>query len=122
PHFKAYVEKLQNASNKMFYKDALIRLADCYYTAKTYGNAIRYYDEAIREENPEIDYAYFQKGVISGIQSDYVNARTNLTRVINQYPNSRYSDDALFELAQLDFEQGNYDQAISGFSRLISSK
>ncbi len=122
PHFKAYVEKLQNASNKMFYKDALIRLADCYYTAKSYGNALRYYDEAIREENPEIDYAYFQKGVISGIQSDYVNAKTNLTRVINQYPNSRYSDDALFELAQLDFEQGNYDQAISGFSRLISSK
>lgn len=122
PHFRAYVEKLQNASNKMFYKDALIRLADCYYTAKSYSNALKYYDEAIKENNPEMDYAYYQKGVISGIQGDYETAKSNLSRVINQYSDSRYSDDALFEMAQLNFEQGKYDQAINEFTKLINSK
>lgn len=122
PHFQAYVNKLQNASNKLFYKDAVIRLADCYYTTKAYGSALRYYDEAIKEKNPETDYAYYQKGVIQGIERNYPSAKTNLNVVVKQYPNSRYADDAIFELAQLEFEQGNYEAAINGFTSLIKAK
>lgn len=122
PHFRTYVSKLQNASNKLFYKDALIRLADCYYTTKEYSRALQYYDEAIKEKNPETDYAYYQKGVIQGLQGSYANARTNLQVVVGQYPNSRFADDAIFELAQLEFEQGHYEAAIKGFASLVRSK
>ena len=122
PHFRAYVEKLQNAGNKLFYKDAVIRLADCYYTTKSYSNALRFYNEAIKENNPEMDYAYYQLGVIEGIQGNYESAKEHLTKVVNQYASSRYVDDALFELAQLNFEQGNYDAAIAGFTKIIDTK
>lgn len=122
PHFRTYVSKLQNASNKLFYNDALIRLADCYYTTKDYGRALQYYDEAIKEKNPEIDYAYYQKGVIHGLQGSYANAKTSLQVVTRQYPSSRFVDDAAFEMAQLEFEQGHYEAAVAGFSSLVQSK
>lgn len=122
PHFRVYVSKLQNASNRLFYNDALIRLADCYYTTKDYSRALQYYDEAIKEKNPDLDYAYYQKGVIQGLQGSYANAKTSLQVVTRQYPNSRFADDAAFEMAQLEFEQGHYEAAIAGFSSLVRSK
>lgn len=122
PHFRTYVSKLQSASNRLFYNDALIRLADCYYTTKDYSRALQYYDEAIKEKNPDLDYAYYQKGVIQGLQGNYAGAKTSLQVVTRQYPNSRFVDDAAFEMAQLEFEQGHYEAAIAGFSSLVRSK
>ncbi|MGK7393656.1 MAG: tetratricopeptide repeat protein [Candidatus Cyclobacteriaceae bacterium M3_2C_046] len=119
PHFREYTNRLQSSQNKMFYNDALMRLADCYYVNKVYNSALNIYDQAIQQDHPESDYAFYQKGVIMSIQSKYATAKENLNRVINQYKRSRYRDDAIFELAQLDFEQGNYEVAISEFTSLI---
>ncbi|MGI9543344.1 MAG: tetratricopeptide repeat protein [Cyclobacteriaceae bacterium] len=121
-HFQAYTQALEATPNKWFYKDALIRLADCYYVSKSYGQALGLYDKAIRLKGGDLDYAYFQKGVIAGIQGNTQSAKANLNTVLKSYPNSRYVDNALFQTAQLDLEQGNYQTAIAGFGKLISSK
>lgn len=121
-HFRVYVDKVENASNKMFYNDALLRLADTYYAGKNYSSALNYYDQAISQKNPDLDYAYFQKGAISSLQTNASAAKSNFDIVINQFPRSPYVDDAIFEKAQVDFEQGNYEVAISGFSNLIQEK
>ena len=121
-HFQAYTGALEATPDKWFYKDALIRLADCYYVSKSYGQALGLYDKAIRLKGGDLDYAYFQKGVIAGIQGNTQSAKANLNTVLKSYPNSRYVDNALFQTAQLDLEQGNYQAAIAGFGKLITSK
>ena len=63
-YFKRYVDALQSAQDRLNYDDAILRLADCYYVDKEYATAISYYQRAIDNNNPNIDYAYFQKGVV----------------------------------------------------------
>jgi TolA-binding protein len=120
-HFKEYVNTLEIAATKQYYEDALIRLADCYYVTKNYSEALRLYDKAIDIEIPERDYAYFQKGVIMGINNRYEEAKSAFTIIIEQFSNSRYKDNAIFQRAQLDFEKGAYAAAISGFSKLLDA-
>ena len=121
-HFLAYTQALEATPNKWFYKDALVRLADCYYVSKSYGQAQGLYDKAIRLKVGDPDYAYFQKGVIAGIQGNTNSAKADLDIVLKKYPNSRYVDNALFQTAQLDLEAGNYQKAIAGFGKLITTK
>ncbi|MBX9853676.1 MAG: tetratricopeptide repeat protein [Cytophagaceae bacterium] len=122
PHFKNYVERLRNAKDKLFYDDALLRLADLYYQSKNYDDAIRYYDEAIRGKNLDLDYAYYQRGVVYGIKEKITEAKGSLDVVIKNYPRSLYHDDAIYEKAQLSFQQGNYDETLTGFSTIINQK
>jgi len=120
PHFKAYVEEMRNNRQKEFYNDALIRLADCYYVNKTYQSALQVYRQAIEANHPDKDYAWYQVGVVQGLTDKTNDARSSLNRVINDYPNSPYHDDALFEKAQISFEEGKYQEAIATFSNLIN--
>lgn len=123
-HFQDYVQQVNRqfkgkTKDKLFYDDALIRLADCYYVTKAYAKAIDTYQQAIRENNPDISYAYYQTGVIQGIQGKAREAKNTLNVVINRYPDSRYHDDAIFQKAQVSFQEGAYKEAIAGFTQLL---
>ena len=125
-NFETYLKELSlrgrgKDRDQYFYEDALVRLADSYYVTKAYDQAISTYDRAIRERNPDIAYAYYQKGIIQGIQGQYGPGMANLDKVIRSYPDSPYRDDAMLQKAQLNFEQGNYDDAIAGFTQLINT-
>ena len=119
-HFKEYVNQLRNNRNKQFYNDALMRLADCYYVSKSYGTALDIYQQAIEIDHPEKDYAYYQIGVVQSLIGNTALAKRNFNTVINNFDRSRYHDDAIFEKAQVDFEEGKYPNAISGFTTLIA--
>lgn len=125
-HFLAYVQAIErksggSPSDKLNYEDALIRLADTYYVAKNYNQAVNTYEQAIRYNSPDADYAYYQKGVIEGIQGKTQTAISSLETVMDRFPESPYRDDAIFQKAQLHFEEGNYQVAINGFSRLVQT-
>jgi TolA-binding protein len=119
-YFREYVEEVESLHISLFLNDALLRLADCYYATKNYENAIGFYDRAIRRGNPEKDYAYFQIGMIHGIEKRVDNAVGNFERVIEEYPDSRLFDDALFYKGQVTFENGNYELAIKRFTDMIT--
>ncbi len=118
PHFKYYVD---NGFGTINYTDALTRLADCYYTTKDYNAALNFYDKLIQIRTQNMDYAYYQKGLINGINNNIARANNNFDEVINNYPRSVYIDDAVFQKAQFNFEGGNYDVAISGFNHLLNA-
>lgn len=101
--------------------DGVLRLADCYYVTKVYPEALANYRKAIQLKSGDNDYAHLQAGVILGIQRMYGPAAVELDQVLKNYPQSRFVDEAMFQRAQLDFEQGKYSDAVSGFSRLIAS-
>jgi TolA-binding protein len=68
------------------------------------------------------DYAYFQKGVILNINGRKEQANQSLQTVLTQFPKSRYADDAQYQRALIDFEAGNYQPAITGFTALIQNQ
>ncbi len=121
-HFQAYTDRLRREGKNMFYNDALLRLADCYYATKNYDQAITTYNAALKEGNPEVDYCYFQLGMVYGIQSNLAESFRNFDIVLNQYPASVYYDDALYYKAQYTFENGDYEPAIQRFTTLINKE
>jgi tetratricopeptide (TPR) repeat protein len=120
-HFKEYVNGVEKQSDKMYYDDALLRLADCYYVSKSYDNALSFYAKAIQFNRADNDYALYQTGLINGIEGD-VNAAAKAFDGVIAIPRSRYFDDALFQKGQLFLEKGDYEAAIKGFDRLIAQK
>ncbi len=119
PHFRAYVDAGKTAG---FYEDAVLRLADCYYVDKQYSNALNFYQAAIRDNKVDNDYAHLQAGVVMGINGNITGATAQYDYILNNYPDSRHYDDALYQKAQLNFENGNFNEAVAGFSRLIRQK
>lgn len=104
--------------NNSYLADATLRLADCYYVTKAYPEALTTYRKVLTLNSPDKDYAHLQAGLILGIQSKYSEATAELSEVIKS-PSSTYKEEALFRMAQLDFEQGKYGNAAAGFTRVI---
>ncbi|MCR6641544.1 MAG: tetratricopeptide repeat protein [Sporocytophaga sp.] len=122
PHFRAYVDKVKADKNKQNYNDALLRLADLYYVTKQYEQAIKYYDEAVADKSSDIDYAYYQRGLVKMNLGEVLEAKTNFEAVIKRYPNSLYYDDALFQEGQLELQTGENSDAVKAYSALIGIK
>ncbi|HCW07457.1 MAG TPA: hypothetical protein DGG95_08860 [Cytophagales bacterium] len=117
--FKEFV--LKSPSSQPNLSDGTLRLADCYYMDKSYGDALLYYKKAFNTNSPDNDYAHFQAGNILGIQRKYAEAKTEFSLVLRNYSGSRFLDQARFQLGQLEFEQGNYENAKNSYTELINS-
>lgn len=116
-NFKEFTNK--GSKNTPNYADGVTRLADCYYVSKQYDEALTQYNKAKSLGSPDNDYVLLQSGVIFGLQRKYTQARNQFTELVKTYPKSQYRDDAMFQRAQFDIEQGNYQVAIEGLSELI---
>jgi tetratricopeptide (TPR) repeat protein len=116
-NFKDFTNRTnQNNDN---YADALIRLADCYYVAKQYPEALAAYAKAKSAGSTDADYILLQSGLIAGLQRKYSEARNHLTELISKYPRSQYRDEAMYQRALFDGEQGNYAAVVQGLDQLI---
>jgi len=118
-YFKTFVDKASPQQYANNYHDALTRLADAYYVNKGYRQAIDLYEKIIQAGHGELGYAHHQKGIILGILNRPQEALQQFDIVLNTYKSSPYYDDAYYEKYQLLFEEGQYDQAIEGFSQFI---
>lgn len=117
PHFKAFVETA--GAKNPFYPDALLRLADTYYVTKAYTTALDTYQKAMRENNPEKDYALFQIGLVNGILDRNDAAAQAWGTLLRDFPASQYRDDAQFNQAELLFDQGQYAEAARQMGQFI---
>jgi tetratricopeptide (TPR) repeat protein len=116
-NFKDFTNRADN--NNANYADALIRLADSYYVGKQYPEALAAYAKAKSISTADADYILLQSGVIAGIQRRYPEAKNFFTELITKYPKSQYRDEAMYERAQFDVQQGNYTSAVEGLTLLI---
>ena len=100
--------------------DAYNRLGDCNFLNRDYPQAISAYDKALKMNVYDADYSLFQKAFCMGLQRDMQGKITALNGLIQNYPNSSYQDDALYELGRT-YERINQPQmAISNYKNLIS--
>lgn len=117
PMFRHFVSKASRGTP--LYTDALVRLADCLYATKSYSDALSHYNRARQMGSAEDDYLLFQQGMINGILRNYSESRNLFNLLLSQYPKSTYRDEAIYQRAQFDIEQGNYQLAVDGLSQLI---
>jgi TolA-binding protein len=99
--------------------DALLRIADCYYITKDYENANDYYLLASQKGDGSSDYGLYQYALTLGLTAKNEDKIKALERLINNYPESNYNDDARFEMAQTYQKIGKHENAISNFKQFI---
>ncbi|MBP6385996.1 MAG: tetratricopeptide repeat protein [Pseudarcicella sp.] len=120
--FKAYYDKMKTLPDNDQYNDGMVRLADTYYAAKNYNEALAYYDKALLTSKTDRDYASYQKATILVIKNDFAGAKKIFQNIQLVYPNSSFADDAMLQEANLEFNAQQYGQAIASYSKLIKTK
>lgn len=119
-HFEYYLSSSKLPSKDVYYGDALLRSADCYYRLKKYEEAVFNYDKAIRTGVQYGAYANYQKGVIESVLGQYDESVKSFDVVINKYPNSVYVEEAMYRKGLNYYEVGEYKTAIVYYSDYIN--
>lgn len=127
-HFKTAVEGLKRDLKRIqsdqiksgVLGDAILRAGDCHFKRNQYKEALAYYNEAIDKKYDGFEYAIYQKAIIRGLTGAPLDKIIALEGLVSQYPNSRFSDDALFQIGDTYIEMGRLDQAIAPFRRITT--
>lgn len=118
-YFRKYLTVADDARSEKV-ADANNRLGDCNFLNRDYAAAISNYDQALKINTYDADYALFQKAFCLGLQRDNQGKINNLQSLLQNYPKSSYQDDALYELGRT-YERINQPQmAINNYKDLIS--
>jgi TolA-binding protein len=99
--------------------DAYNRIGDCLYQSRQYSAAEENYNRAARISPSAGDYSIYQKGFLLGLQKDYNGKITQMDKLISEYPESQYVDDALFEKGRAYVLLENSQAAAQAFNQLI---
>lgn len=108
-----------DSDDKTLFDDALVRLADLELVNNNYEDAIAYYDMAVQNNAEESDYILYQKALIYGVNGQQYDKLTNLESLIKNYPNSKYRDDALFEIGESLVALNKNNEAVKVYRTII---
>lgn len=100
--------------------DAVLRTGDAYFKRNQYNQAIQYYDEAVSNRYSGFIYALYQKALLEGLRNRNAQKILALEQISNDFPDSEYADDALYQLGATYQEIGQLSRANEPLRRLIS--
>jgi TolA-binding protein len=120
PAFRQYAGLERNPSATSL-ADAYNRIGDCLFHSRQFAAAEENYTKAASLQPESADYALYQRGFVLGLQKDYQGKIVMMDRLIREYPESPYLDDALFEKGRSYVLLENDRQAADAFNRLIAS-
>lgn len=98
--------------------DAYARLGDCYFYNRQFDKAESAYNQAVSILPSMGAYALFQKGYVMGLQKDYRGKIAQMDKIINEYPQSPYVIDALYEKGRSYVLLDNTSAAIETYQTL----
>ena len=118
--FKQYaaVESNQQATALA---DAYNRIGDCLFYNRQFALAEENYTRAAQLSPSAADYSVYQKAYVLGLQKDYKGKINILDKLITNYPNSQYVDDALFEKGRSYVLLENGTGAAKAFNQLAKN-
>lgn len=119
--FGLYLQKNFNRRSAV-YADALNRLADCQYALRDFKDAELSYLDAVNASPNTGDYALFQSAYVSGVMKNYATKISRLSRLLTNYPNSEYLDDAMYEMGRAYIMLNNDNDAINIYRQLLKKK
>jgi tetratricopeptide (TPR) repeat protein len=118
-YFEQYTNLERNKTSDVF-ADALNRIGDCYFYDRDFRNAELLYARSANLSPNTGDYALFQSAYVAGLQKKYTTKISRLNTLVENYPNSEYVDDALYEIGRAYIMLGNYDEALNTYRRLLA--
>ena len=116
--FRQFLSQYRNVNEFVPYRtDALLRMADSYYALKRYPEAIQTYSRIGKETGD--DYALYQVGQAYYNAGEGFEAITTFRRLLREYPDSDWVEEAQYNLGYLYFQNQNYQEAIGEYQKLI---
>ena len=119
PIFREYISQLTNNTEDNTYADALTRLGDCLFHERHFQEACNTYTQVAKLNGYGADYALLQSGYARGLMHQYAEKVETLTSLTQQYPNSDYAAEALYEIARAELQQENNMEAITAYQTLL---
>ena len=117
-HFNRYLQQAP-ASDKALRSDAYNRIGDCHFYNRSYATAEQYYRKASETDNSYGDYALYRSAIAQGLGKDYAGKVETLKRLINNFPQSAYAEQAYYEMGRAYVEQEKNEQAVATFDELL---
>ena len=99
--------------------DATLRAGDALFKRNKYNEAVQFYDEAIERRYSGFVYALYQKAIIEGLRGNTAEKLLALESIAENYPQSDYADDALYEMGVVYQQQRQFNQAVKPLQQLI---
>ena len=118
--FRQYVNMVSDQQTASC-ADAYNRIGDCLFHSRQFAAAEENYNKAAQLLPSAGDYSVYQKGFVLGLQKDYRGKISTLDRLIREYPESQYVDDALFEKGRAYVLLGDDNQAAMAFESLMKN-
>ncbi len=115
-HFQEYINVSKD--DKVRLNDAYLRMGDSYFVSTKYWPAMDAYNKAIELRSVDADYAHFQKAISYGFVGKNDIKIENLNSFMKAHPDSKYADDALYELGNTYVTQNNVTKAVETYDRL----
>lgn len=116
--FRQYVNLGSNQQTPA-YADAYNRIGDCLFHNRQFAMAEENYTRAAQLQPSAGDYSVYQKGFLLGLQKDYKGKISVMDRLIREFPESQYVDDALFEKGRSYVLLDNNQAAAASFEQLM---
>jgi len=118
--FRKY-ESLTGRSKNSFVADTYNRIADCFFMAAKFSDAMTYYAKSIESGKADKDYAMFQRAFCFGLMGDHKLKIRMLGDLMTQFPKSNYCDDALYETGKSYLDLQQEDKSAATFQKLIAT-
>ncbi|MDY0198361.1 MAG: tetratricopeptide repeat protein [Tenuifilaceae bacterium] len=115
--FRKYATQNLN-NNTAYLGDAYNRIADSYFILRRYWVALDYYENAIKVNTIDVDYAILQRGIAFGLVERPQKKVESLLSLVENHQESDFMDDALFELAETYLSMGEANSAILYYDRI----
>ena len=101
--------------------DELFQQAEKMFAAESYDEALNLYEEYLFQypSDPMVPAALLKLGIIFSLQKDYDKARNAFMRVVTEYPETSFAQDAKFELLFTLYREGRNDDVIAQGTQML---
>ena len=117
-------ERFVNAADKEekeSVSDAYNRIADCHFYKRDFEKAEEYYVKAANTFNRNADYSLYRFAQIQSLKNYQDGCLSTLQVLVNKFPESSYTEQALYEMGRIYIKQEKYTEAINTYDKLIAS-
>ncbi|WP_378185345.1 tetratricopeptide repeat protein [Aquimarina sp. W85] len=115
-HFASFIKMIKRDDVRL--ADAYLRLGDCNFISSNYWPAMEAYNESIKLNGANADYAHYQKAISYGFVGKNDKKISDLELFLISYTRSVYRDDALYGLGNTYIAEGKVSQGIAAYDRL----
>ncbi len=112
-----FEQLLRSTTSREIKNDAELRLADAYYATKNYDRSLALYNRISQRQNSS--YVTYQIGIVNRNLNKKNEAISSFERVTRMEEDS-LTDDAIFQIAQLRFENAEFEKSEFRYGSLIS--